>query len=291
MATARPISKRLPWLDRQGRFAPLKALALLLVAIPALWLLYRTLSMNLGPKPFTEAVHRLGDWTVYLLLITLAVTPARTLFEWPKLIQLRRMIGVAALSYVLFHFMLFFVDSKWNLFFVAKEIALRFYLTIGFVAISSLAVLGATSTDAMIRRLGAGRWNRLHKLIYPATFLAILHYYLQSKIDVSQPVLMSGFFFWLMGHRIMARYGWKRGLLPLLVLSLSAALLTVGAEALWYELMTGVGGKRLLLANLQFSFRISPAWWVLAAGLTVTLVAEIRQRMASLRGRRQPQPA
>lgn len=273
------IARKLPWNDRAGRFSPLKASALILVCLPMLWLLYRALFLGLGARPITEAIHRLGDWTVYFLLVTLAVTPARRLFNMPKLIQIRRLVGVSALAYILVHFTLYIVDSKLDLAFVSREIVLRIYLTIGFLALLSLVILGITSTDAMIRRLGAIRWNRLHQLVYPATLLGIVHYYMQSKVDVSQPVVMSGFFFWLMGYRVLAHYGIKDGFCPLLGLSIVAAGLTVAAEALWYGLMTGVGARMVLSANINLDFGIRPAWWVLAAGLGVTVAAEIRRRL------------
>lgn len=273
------IARKLPWNDRAGRLSPLKASALILVCLPMLWLLYRALFLGLGARPITEAIHRLGDWTVYLLLVTLAVTPARRLFNMPKLIQIRRLVGVSALAYILVHFTLYIVDSKLDLAFVAREIVLRIYLTIGFLALLSLVILGITSTDAMIRRLGAIRWNRLHQLVYPATLLGIVHYYMQSKVDVSQPVVMSGFFFWLMGYRVLAHYGIKDGLRPLLGLSIVAAGLTVAAEALWYGLMTGVGARIVLSANINLDFGIRPAWWVLAAGIGVTVTAELRRRL------------
>lgn len=273
------IARKLPWNDRAGRLSPLKASALILVCLPMLWLLYRALFLGLGARPITEAIHRLGDWTVYLLLVTLAVTPARRLFNMPKLIQIRRLVGVSALAYILVHFTLYIVDSKLDLAFVAREIVLRIYLTIGFLALLSLVILGITSTDAMIRRLGAIRWNRLHQLVYPATLLGIVHYYMQSKVDVSQPVVMSGFFFWLMGYRVLAHYGIKDGLRPLLGLSIVAAGLTVAAEALWYGLMTGVGARVVLSANINLDFGIRPAWWVLAAGIGVTVTAELRRRL------------
>jgi methionine sulfoxide reductase heme-binding subunit len=278
MAGKRTIAGKMPWNDKAGHFSLLKTSALVLVCLPMLWLLYRALFLGLGGRPVVEATHRVGDWTVYLLLITLAVTPSRRLFNLPKLIQIRRIVGLSALAYILVHFGFFIVDSKLNLIFVAKEIVLRIYLTIGFVAILGLVALGVTSTDGMIRRLGGPRWARLHKLIYLSAFLGILHYYLQSKVDVSQPVIMSGFFFWLMGYRLMARYGYKDGLLPLLSLSLVAALLTVGVEALWYELMTGIGGMRVFLANFGFGFGVRPVVWVFGAGLAVTLVAELTRR-------------
>ena len=293
MAGRRTIAGKLPWNDKTGRFSPMKAATLVLVSLPMLWLIYRamflglaeTAPFGLGARPLTEAIHRVGDWTIYLLLITLAVTPARRLLDLPKLIQVRRILGLSALFYILAHFMLFIVDSKLDLIFVGKEIALRIYLTIGFVALLGLVALGVTSTDGMIRRLGAIRWNRLHKLIYFSAALGILHYYMQSKVDVSQPAIMSGFYFWLMGYRLMARYGYKDGLVPLLGLSLAAAILTVIAEATWYEFMTGVGGGRVLSANLGVDFGIRPAWWVLAAGLSVTAISEARRRFRPARGR------
>ncbi|HMN86191.1 MAG TPA: ferric reductase-like transmembrane domain-containing protein, partial [Bauldia sp.] len=224
-----------------------------------------------------------GDWTVYLLLVTLAVTPARRLFDWSKLIQVRRMIGLSALAYILLHFTLYIVDSRLDLGFVAREIVLRIYLTIGFAALLGLVVLGLTSTDGMIKRLGAIRWNRLHRILYVITPFAILHYYMQSKVDVTQPVLMSGFFFWLMGYRIMAARGIKEGLVPLLLLAVAAALLTVAVEAAWYGLATGIGARRVLLANLDFSVSIRPAWWVLAAGLAVAAASTFRKHFAAPR--------
>lgn len=278
MARDKTIAGKLPWNDKAGRFSLLKTSVLILVSLPMLWLLYRTLFIGLGARPVTQAIHRVGDWTVYLLLITLAVTPSRRLFNLPKLILVRRILGLAALAYILTHFGLYIVDSKLNLWFVAKEIVLRIYLTIGFVAILAMVALGVTSTDGMIRRLGGIRWNRLHKLIYLSAFLGILHYYIQSKIDVSQPVIMSGFFFWLMGYRLMARYGYKDGLLPLLSLTVATGLLTVIVEWTWYELMTGLGGTRVFLANFGFGFGVRPALWVIGAGLAVTLVAEFRRR-------------
>ncbi|MEX0853942.1 MAG: protein-methionine-sulfoxide reductase heme-binding subunit MsrQ [Bauldia sp.] len=284
MAPTKTIAARVPWNDKAGRFAPLKATTLVLVSLPALWLLYRTLFIGLGPRPLIEAIHKLGDWTIYFLLITLAVTPARRLFEWSKLIQVRRILGLTALFYILTHFTFFIIDSKWNLVFVAQEIVLRIYLTIGFTAILGLVALGVTSTDAMVRRLGAVRWNRLHRIVYVIGGLGLLHYYMQAKADVTQPVLMSGFFFWLMGYRIMARFGYKQGLVPLAVLSLAAALLTALAEALWYGFVrTGIPFTRVILANLDFAYQVRPAWWVLLAGLAVTTAAEIKRRLGSSR--------
>ncbi len=275
-------ARKAPWNDKAGRFAPLKALTLVLIPLPALWLAYRAEYIGLGARPFTEALHFIGQWTIYFLLMTLAITPARRLFEWSKLIQIRRMLGLTALYYILGHLTLYIIDSGWNLWFVSTEIVLRIYLTIGFTAILGLIALGVTSTDGMIKRMGALAWNRLHRIVYVVGVLGFLHFYMQAKADVTQPVLFSGFFFWLMGYRIMAKLGYKQGLVPLLVLSVAAALTTAFAEAAWYQLMRPGIGMRVLMANLDVS-QIRPAWWVLAAGLAVTLASEVRRRLAGVR--------
>ncbi len=89
---------------------------------------------------------------------------------------------------------------------VASEIALRFYLTIGFIAWLGLAALAATSTDAMIRRLGP-RWKTLHSLVYGIAAIALLHFMIQAKADVSEPVMMTGFFLILMLFRVLVKRG------------------------------------------------------------------------------------
>ncbi len=192
-----------PWNERNGRFSILKLVVFLGLFAPAVWIVYQAATGMLDPKPVTEMIHRTGDWTVRFILLSLLVTPVRRLAQWPKLIAVRRMLGVAAFAYAFAHLSLYVVDQKYNFPHVASEIVLRFYLTIGFVAWLGLAALSATSTDAMIRRLGAQRWNRLHKLIYGIAVLAIFHFYLQSKADVSEPVLMMGLYFILMLTRLL----------------------------------------------------------------------------------------
>ena len=290
MAQTKTLTQKMPWNDRKGQFSPFKATVLVLVSLPALWLAYRAFAVDLGPRPFTEAIHRVGDWTVYLLLITLAVTPARRLFDWSKLIQVRRILGLSALFYIGLHFVFYLIDSKFDLLFVGQEIVLRFYLAVGFVAMLGLIVLGITSTDGWIKRLTAVRWNKLHKLVYILTALGIFHYYMQSKIDVSQPVLMTGFFYWLMGYRSLAKRGIKEGFVPLVGLSVAAALGAAATEALWYAAASPVPVERILLANLDFSFQIRPAWWVLFAGLAVTVAAEVRRRLPVGNGPARPVP-
>src|SRR5215470_12586787 len=92
-----------PWLDRAGRFAPLRASVFTLLWLPGLFLAWRLAAGQLGARPITEAIHDTGLWAIRLLLISLAVTPLRQLLRWPELIGVRRMIGVAAFTYVAVH--------------------------------------------------------------------------------------------------------------------------------------------------------------------------------------------
>jgi methionine sulfoxide reductase heme-binding subunit len=273
-----------PWNDRLGRFSALRLIAFLIVIAPLMWLGQLTLTGNLGSKPLTRAIHFTGDWAIHLLLLSLFVTPLRIITHWPQLVGVRRMLGVSVLCYVLLHLLLYTAEQAFNLPKVVNEIIMRFYLTIGFAALLGLLALGLTSTDSMVRRLGPA-WNKLHKLVYGIAALGLLHYFLQSKIDVSQAVLMTGFFLWLMGFRLMQAKGYGSGLKQLALLAICAAVLTALIEASWYGLMTGIGARRVLEANLDFSFTIRSSWWVLLAGLLMLIPALARQSAAPIRQR------
>ena len=112
--------------------------------------------------------------------------------------------------------------------------------------------------------------------VYPIAVLALWHFFLQTKLDVTQPVLMLGFFVWLMLFRLMRRLGWQARPLQLLGLALISALTTALLEALWYATMTGVMASRILAANLDIAFGIRPSLWVLAAGLAVAGIGAVR---------------
>ena len=118
-----------PWTDHKGRLVPLKLATFLALFGPAFWVLWQWSQDDLGPKPVTEALHQTGTWAVYLLLGSLAVTPLRAIVYWPRLIDIRRMVGVAACLYLIGHFALYISDQKGDMLRVASEIVLRFYLT------------------------------------------------------------------------------------------------------------------------------------------------------------------
>jgi sulfoxide reductase heme-binding subunit YedZ len=278
--------------EKNGRPSPEKIAACIGAILPVLWLAYRTWIGDLGPRPVTAAIHFTGDWAVRMLLISLAVTPARRLFGWGKLINARRTLGVAAAGYAALHFTLYVVDQKFDLFKVASEIVLRFYLTIGFIALLALLALAATSFDAAIRRLGKG-WTTLHMAAYPIAVLAILHFMLQKKLEIDEPILMAGFLFWLFGYRLANRYAKPVTIMHLLGLAVMSTLLAAVLEASWFAVRTGVDAGRVFGNNFDFEYEIRPVWWVLAAGLAVAaahLAAEaFNSRGGALkRGRRAP---
>ena len=173
--------------EKSGRWSPEKIIAFAGACVPALWLAWRAWSGDLSAaRPVNDAIHSTGNYAVWLVVISLAITPARRLFTAPKLINMRRTLGVAAFCYAALHLMLYIVEQKYDLVKVASEIVLRIYLTIGFIALIGLIALAATSTDGMIKRLGGERWNRLHRLVYAIALLGIIHFLMQTKLDISE---------------------------------------------------------------------------------------------------------
>lgn len=273
----------MPWLDPAGRFSPFKLAVFLLLFLPGILIAWRYGMGELGARPINEAIHQIGNWALRLVLVSLAISPARRLLRWPRLMQVRRMIGVAAFAYVMAHLALYLIEQGGDLAKVALEIILRVYLTIGFVALLVLAAMAATSTDGMIKKLGARRWRRLHGLIYPASLLMLIHFFMQSKLDVSEPWIMTGLFFWLMAWRVVVRQGLADGRLAdwwPLCLALLAALVTACGEALYYWFQTGVAPGRVLLAHFMLTPGLRPAWYVLAICLATALAAALRRLSA-----------
>ncbi|CAH2600338.1 Sulfoxide reductase heme-binding subunit YedZ [Rhodovastum atsumiense] len=277
------------WRDHAGRFSWLKAVVLGLVLCPGAELAVLWATQGLGPRPVTEVLHGLGEWTVWFLLLTLAVTPARTVFDWPRVVQLRRLLGLATAAYALAHLTLFCVDQKWRLGTVVTEIALRFYLAIGCAALVMLLVLAATSTDGWQKRLGRD-WKRLHRLVFVLLPLALWHYFLQSKADVGPAVLATGAASWLVLWRVAPR-PWRGRFWLLPLLALVAGGVAAGIEAAWYALANGAQAGRVLAANLDIAFGPRPAVQVAIWGGVVVVLALARRVGRRLGGARRPRGA
>jgi sulfoxide reductase heme-binding subunit YedZ len=273
------IKRKRPWRDYGGRVSPLKLIVFVAVFAPGAWTVLAYPLGELGARPLNEAIHQFGLWGFRLLFISLAVTPLRPLLRWPRLVLVRRIIGVAAFVYIAVHFTLYVTDQQFDLAKVATEIVLRIYLTIGFAALLGLAALAATSTDAMVRRLGGRNWRRLHQTVYVIGVLAVIHYFMQRKLEIYEPTLMAGLFGWLMLYRVLARaYGGNRTLPVSLVaaLGLAAALATAGGEALYFRLAMGIDPRLIFAADLSLAAGLRPAWVVLAIGALLAALAALR---------------
>jgi methionine sulfoxide reductase heme-binding subunit len=253
----------------------LRLVTLIGLCLPALDLAWRWYSGDLGARPVTEATHITGDWTVVFLLCSLAMTPARSVFDWMPLVQIRRRIGVAAALYAGLHFLIYVADQKWNLVVVAIEVAKRFYLTIGFTALLMLAALAITSTNGWQRRLRRN-WKRLHWLAYPAAVLAIVHFFIQSKANVGEATVAAGLFAWLMIWRVTpARF--RTRVAGLLLLAIGATLAALVFETAWYGLVNHVDPTRVLNAYLDPDLAPRPAQKVLLAGLAVVVLVGLQR--------------
>jgi sulfoxide reductase heme-binding subunit YedZ len=284
----------LPWRDRRGRFLPFKATVLVSLFVPAALYLVWLATGELGGRPVMEMIHGAGLWAIRLLVISLAITPFARALDWPALLLVRRNVGVAAACYAVVHLFLYVVDQNFKLLTVVSEIALRFYLTIGFAALLVLLALAVTSTNQWVKRLGPN-WRRLHRLAYPLGAVALLHFYIQSKLNVSEPVFVSGLFIWLMGWRSMPE-AWrhKRGIAFMAALygglAVLSGLATVAMEFAWYGLATKVNPWRVLYANETIDRGLRPAHWVFV--VTVSLaVAFILHRLLRVSRPVERQPA
>jgi len=271
-----------PWNDYSRKLSPLKLTVLVALFLPAVWTLFAFLTGKLGARPLNEAIHQQGLWTIRLILIALAITPLRAILQWQRLILVRRMVGVAAFAYIVFHFSLYVADQNFSLATVASEIVRRIYLTIGFIALLGLATLAATSTDKMVRRLGR-KWQTLHRLVYLICFLGLIHYSMQSKLEQWEPTIADGIFVWLMGYRLLA---WKfavRGRLSLgwvAGLGVVATVLTGLGEALYFNIAFHVDPLRVLPANFSLQTGVRPAVIVAAFSLIVLAAGAARTRLA-----------
>jgi methionine sulfoxide reductase heme-binding subunit len=263
------------WNDRQGRFSPHKSATLALAVTPAIVIAYWFFTGALQPLSVKNAIHLTGDWAIRFLVLTLALTPLQRILNYPKIALIRRMLGVTAFAYALAHFILYIINVKFDLAFLVSEIIHRFYLTIGFVVLLGLTALAATSFDSAVRKLGQ-KWKMLHRIAYALAVLGLFHYYLQSKIDVSAATLMAGLFLLAMTVRVMVSQRWSVVPRNLAIAAIIAAALTAATEFAWYGLATGINPSKVLAANLVVTHGLRPALTVLLVGLSVALIAFLK---------------
>jgi sulfoxide reductase heme-binding subunit YedZ len=278
------------WRDRRGRLSPLRVATLAILVWPIVLAAFDATFRTLGPRPWNDLIHRSGWWALVFLLASLAITPLRRSARFAKLVDVRRMIGVAAFAYAALHLGLYVVDEKFNLVKVALEIVSRLYLTIGFVALLGLTALAITSNDAMVKRMGGLSWRRLHMAAYAIGLLTLVHFFQQTKADITVPTLYAGLFAWLMGYRVLERLRGADALGPasLTGLSLVASALTFLGEAVGISLAFKVPVGMILATAFDFDLGVRPGWWVLLAGLAVALMDAVRGIAERRRPQREP---
>ncbi|HEB96688.1 MAG TPA: sulfoxide reductase heme-binding subunit YedZ [Sedimenticola thiotaurini] len=183
-----------------------KPAAFLLMLLPAVLLLARGIGGELGANPVETITRSTGDWTLRLLLLTLAVTPLRRLTGWGELLRLRRMIGLFSFFYACLHLATYVVlDLGFNLSWVAEDVVKRPYITLGFSVFLLLLPLALTSTNRAIRRLGR-RWKRLHRLVYLCAIGGVIHFLWLVKADLRTPLIYLAVLLLLFALRIPGRW-------------------------------------------------------------------------------------
>jgi sulfoxide reductase heme-binding subunit YedZ len=194
-----------------GGFRTIKVVLFLLALVPLARLVWAGFNDGLGANPIEFITRNTGDWTLYFLIFTLAVTPLRRLTKWNWLIKLRRMIGLYAFFYALLHFTTFFwFDHSFDIAAMWADVVKRPFITVGFAAFVLLIPLAATSANRMIRALGGKRWQALHRLVYAIAFLGALHYWWikSAKNDIQQPLIYGGIIVALLLVRVY--WAWQK---------------------------------------------------------------------------------
>lgn len=192
------------------QFKAIKASLFVMALLPFARLVLFAFIDRLGANPIEFITRNTGDWTLYFLCITLAVTPLRRLTQWNWLIKLRRMLGLFVFFYVLLHFTTFlWFDHFFDVDEMLKDVIKRPFITVGFSAFLLLIPLALTSTNGMVKRLGGKRWQWLHRTIYVIAPLGILHFWWMKagKHDFAQPIL----FGILVAALLLSRVYWNLG--------------------------------------------------------------------------------
>ena len=176
-----------------------------LCLLPFFWLLYRAMADQLGANPQEALIRATGDWALRFLCIVLAVTPLRVLSKTPGVARFRRMLGLFMYFYVLIHFLSYSgFDMGFDIADIVSDIIKRPFILVGALSLLLLTPLAATSFNAAIKRLGAKRWQQLHKLVYAVAGLAILHFFWMraGKNNFTEVVVYAGILAFLLGWRL-----------------------------------------------------------------------------------------
>ena len=172
--------------------------------LPLSWLVWRTLTDQMGVNPAETLIRETGDWTLRMLCVTLAVTPLRVQLGWPELARFRRLLGLLTFGHASLHLLCYaWFDMGLDWAEVVRDIPKRPFVLVGSLALSLLMLMAATSWNGAIRRLGARRWQTLHRSVYVVAVLAILHFWWMraGKNDFAEV--------WVYGLVIAGLLGWR----------------------------------------------------------------------------------
>jgi len=190
-----------------------KPLLFLLCLLPFAWLVFGAFTNGLGANPAEYLIRATGDWTLRFICIVLAVTPLRTLTNTPQLARFRRMLGLFAYFYVVVHLLSYsWFDMGFEVGDIAKDIAKRPFILVGFSGFLLLTPLAATSFNRAIKALGAKRWQTLHKLVYVIAGLGLLHFFWMraGKNNFAEVFVYAAIIAVLLGWRLWRFVGQKR---------------------------------------------------------------------------------
>lgn len=183
-----------------------KLVVFLLCLSPVCWLAWRAWNGDLTPNPIEYITHFTGDWTIRMIVATLAVTPLRRILRLPGLIRFRRMIGLFAFSYGCLHFATWFgLDKFFDMHEILRDFVKRRFIIAGLTAFLGMLPLAITSTAGWLRRLGGRRWQALHRLIYLSAVCAVVHYYWLVKSDIRLPLFYGALVAMLLLWRVINR--------------------------------------------------------------------------------------
>ena len=182
----------MPFNPTPRQLSVIKAIVFVLALLPFARLFWGAYTNTIGANPVEFVTWSTGDWTLYFLCITLAITPLRRVTKWNWLVRLRRMVGLFAFFYAVLHFMTYlWLDQEFDVTGMLYDIAKRPFILVGFTAFVLLIPLAITSTNGMVKRLGAKNWQWLHRLIYVIAPLGILHFWWMKagKHNFQQPII------------------------------------------------------------------------------------------------------
>ncbi|MBI2217010.1 MAG: sulfoxide reductase heme-binding subunit YedZ [Candidatus Rokubacteria bacterium] len=189
-------------MTRRGRIL-LKTLVWGACLVPLALLAWRAWTGDLTANPIDFVTDTLGRWGMRMLLASLALTPLRLVLGigWPLI--LRRLLGLFAFFYVSLHFLVWVVlDHFFAWAQMGADIVKRPYITVGVSALALLVLLAATSTSGMVKRLGARAWRRLHRIVYVAAVLGVLHFMWLAKVGRIEPYVYAAILAVLLGVRL-----------------------------------------------------------------------------------------